>query len=70
MATKVPTPIKLMLRLDGEVWEVKPGHDTGENSVNARPATPNRDRRAIEQGVMLIQTQYGGEPWHEVKRHR
>lgn len=45
-----------MLRFDGEVWEIGPGHDTDENSVNVRKATPARDSKAIEAGITHIQT--------------
>ncbi len=60
----------LMLRLDGEVWHVQPDHDTDENSVNCREAKLPNDKKAIEAGVSLIQTQYGGKPYHEVKMVR
>lgn len=68
----------LMLRLgDGEVWEVEPGAGTDENTVKARPARPRKghpeadhDRRAIAEGCPLVQTAYGGDLYHEVRRVR
>ena len=60
----------LMLRLDGEVWEIAPGHDTDKNSVNCREARSPHDDRAIAAGITHVQTCYGGEPFHEVRRVR
>lgn len=63
----------LMLRFDGEVWEIAPGYDTDENSVSVRLATPDRDAKAIAQGVTHVQTdgRWGKTiPAHEVKRIR
>lgn len=69
-ATKKDQQGRLMLRLDGEVWRVLPGYDTDANSINCRPATPERDQKAIEVGVELIQTPFGGSPYHEVEKVR
>ncbi len=57
-----------MLRFDGEVWEIAPGHDTDENSVTCRKADPKRDAKAIAAGITHIQSCYGGEPFHEVRQ--
>ncbi len=37
----------VMLRFDGEVWQIAPGHDTDENSVTVRKPIPGQDDRAI-----------------------
>lgn len=60
----------IMLRLDGEVWEIAPGFDHDENSVSVRKATPERDAKAIAAGVTHIQSAIscGDIPAHEVKR--
>lgn len=69
---KVESPM-LMLRFDGEVWEIAAGHDTDENSVNVRVVDSTRDGKAMAAGVTHVQSdgRWGKTiPAHEVRRVR
>lgn len=67
----------IMLRFDGEIWEIEPGYDTDENTVKCRVAVPKKlhsegphDQRAIDAGCTHVQTNYSGDFYHEVRRVR
>lgn len=58
----------IMLRLDGEVWEIGEDYDTDVNSVSCRLAKQELDSKAIAAGITHIQTFYGGKPFHEIEK--
>ena len=60
----------VMLRLDGEVWEIASGFDTDENSVSVREAKQPGDARAIAAGITHIQSMHGNINAHEVAQLR
>lgn len=65
----------LMLRFDGEIWEVASGEGPEGTNVTVRPAKgtmikpeAEHQQKAIDLGISLIQTSYGGLIYHEVRR--
>ena len=58
----------VLLKYDGEIWEIAPGFDTDENSVSVVKAKLPKDCKAIEAGVTHIQSYYGDLNAHEVRR--